>query len=83
MASGCCIVATPTSGVTEQIRHRHSGYIAYRISGPSLGEALREAMDDPNGRAHCAENARRRVEEEFSEATMVARYLELYQSLQR
>lgn len=81
MAAKCCVVATPTSGVGEQIQHRKSGFLAFRFSGPSLTEALAEALAHPEMRMNCGENARRRIEEEFSKDVMVSRHIELYQSL--
>ena len=81
MSSKCCVVATPTSGVAEQIQHRKNGFVAFRLSAASLGETLNEALTHPDVRVNCGENARRRVEEEFSEEIMVARHLHLYESL--
>ena len=81
MSAKCCVVSTPTSGVTEQIQHRKSGCLAFRLSGASLGEALNDALSHPNLRENCGENARCRVQEEFSEELMVARHIALYESL--
>ena len=79
MSAKCCVVATPTSGVTEQIAHGKSGYLANEISGESLGEVLREALSQSVERSAYGNAARLRVEQEFSEAVMVDRYLSLYQ----
>ena len=81
MSSKCCVVATPTSGVTEQLQHRKTGCLAFRLSGASLGEALNDAIAHPNLRVNCAENARAEIEREFSEELMVARHIALYESL--
>ena len=81
MSSKCCVVSTPTSGVTEQIQHRKSGYLAFSLSASSLADALNEALANPDVRLNCGENARCRVEAGFSEEGMIARHIELYQDL--
>lgn len=78
MSAKCCVVATPTSGVVEQIEQRKTGFVAEEISGLSLGLALREAMLSPKERRICGESAREKVEREFSQELMVARHLKLY-----
>ena len=81
MSSKCCVVATPTSGVTEQIEHQKSGLLASEISGEALGCALKEALADPQARMRLGDAARLRVEQEFSEELMVARHIELYRNV--
>ena len=81
MSAKCCVVATPTSGVTEQIQHRKSGYLGFSLSAASLADALNEALTNRDVRLNCGENARCRVEAEFSEEVMIARHLALYESL--
>ncbi|MEI6349877.1 MAG: glycosyltransferase [Verrucomicrobiota bacterium] len=83
MSSKCCIVSTPTSGVTEQIEHGSTGFLATEISGKSLGEALDEALSGDAGRLAIGENARRRVEQKFSETVMLTRHIDLYHDLRR
>jgi glycosyltransferase involved in cell wall biosynthesis len=81
MASGCCVVATPTGGVKEQITDRQSGLLASEITGEALGMALRVALTDPALRARLGAAARARVIENFTEEQMVARYLEVYREV--
>ncbi len=78
MAAECCVVATPTGGVKEQIAHRTTGLLSEEITGSSLAKQLREALAHPLQRRACGANARQRVEKEFSEERMVTAHLELY-----
>ena len=78
MAAQCCVVATPTDGVVEQIQDGISGVVADEISGPALGAALQRALADPTLRARTAEAARTRVSRDFNEALFVERHRQLY-----
>ena len=78
MSAKCCVVATPTGGVVEQIEPGRTGYLAEQSSGKSLGLALREALVDPEQCLIHAEQARREVELQFSEERMIQRHLDLY-----
>lgn len=80
MASGCCLVSTPTGGVCEQVTDGENGFLATGISGAALAQSLREALENPARRQHCANAGRERVEREFDEKQMITRYLELYQN---
>jgi glycosyltransferase involved in cell wall biosynthesis len=81
MAAGCCVVATPTGGVVEQITDHASGLLAAEISGHALGDALRVAIGDTGLRVRLGIAARERVIAQFTEARMVTRYLELYREV--
>ncbi len=81
MASECCVVATPTGGVVEQIEHERSGLLARDISGEALGEALRIAMSDRVSQRQLGKAGRERVLAHFTEAEMIRRYLELYREV--
>jgi glycosyltransferase involved in cell wall biosynthesis len=83
MASECCVVATPSGGVVEQVQDRTSGLLACAISGEALGEALRVALGDEELRIRLGRAARQRVIENFTEERMIARYLELYRDVIR
>jgi glycosyltransferase involved in cell wall biosynthesis len=81
MASGCCVVATPSVGVVEQITDGENGFLAENISGSALAAALDRALKEPASIAAMGENARQTVINKFSEARMVEGHLRLYQSL--
>ena len=78
MSAACCVVATPTGGVAEQVEPGKSGLVARDISGAALTAALREALSRPGLLRTLGEAARERVMRFFSEETMVSRYLKLY-----
>jgi glycosyltransferase involved in cell wall biosynthesis len=78
MASGCCVVATPSGGVTEQITDGETGFLASAISGEALAEALIRA---PKTRAELRDigaRARRSVIENFSEDRMIEAHRRVY-----
>ena len=81
MASGCCVVATPSGGVVEQIADGKDGLLAADISGKSLAAALQRALDSPKEIQTLGENARSTVIERFSEDTMIDEHVCLYRSL--
>lgn len=81
MSSECCVVATPTGGVPEQIEHGKSGLLAQAIDGESLGAVLREALGDRASCQQLGRQARTHVADCFPEKRMVGEYLELYRSV--
>jgi len=81
MASGCCVVATPSGGVVEQIADAENGFLAGNISGQGLAAALDRALKEPATIAAMGENARQTVIKKFSELSMVEAHLRLYRSL--
>jgi glycosyltransferase involved in cell wall biosynthesis len=83
MASGCCVVATPSGGVVEQITDGENGLLAAEISGSALANALNRAMDSRDRISRIGEDARRTVFEKFSEDAMVEAHLRLYEALKK
>jgi Glycosyltransferase len=81
MASGCCVVATPSGGVVEQITDGENGFLAAAISGEALAAALARALELRKEISRLGQNARRTVIEKFSEDTMIDRHVRLYQGL--
>jgi glycosyltransferase involved in cell wall biosynthesis len=81
MASACCVVATPTGGVVEQIEHQRSGILSRDISGEALGDALRLALSDGAAREEIGKAARERIIANFSEERMIGSYLDLYREV--
>lgn len=81
MSAKCCIVSTPTDGVTEQVEHGISGFLAASFEPDALATALKCALANPDQMRSCAENARERVEAEFSEKAMLDRHLALYREM--
>jgi glycosyltransferase involved in cell wall biosynthesis len=81
MASGCCVVATASGGVVEQVRDGENGFLAAEISGSALANALDRALCSRALIPMIGENARRTVIEKFSEDAMIEAHLRLYASL--
>jgi len=79
MSARCCVVATPTSGVNEQILDGRTGFMAREIEGKALGEVLQGTVARPDEVAAAGVAAREQVEKEFSEQVMVDRHLALYE----
>lgn len=81
MAAGCCVVAAPGEGVTEMVEDGRSGFLAARMEGGALGEALRGALRDPEMAARMGMAARDRVVQEFSEERMIREHIGLYERI--
>jgi glycosyltransferase involved in cell wall biosynthesis len=81
MASACCVVATPSGGVVEQIEDGEDGFLATEISGSSLATALDRALLSQDQISVIGQNARKKVIEKFNENAMIDAHLQLYQSL--
>jgi glycosyltransferase involved in cell wall biosynthesis len=81
MASGCCVVATPSGGVVEQITDGETGFLATGISGSALAAALDRPLRSPDNIATIGEKARLMVIENFSEDAMIEAHARLYEDL--
>src|SRR5205823_13845000 len=81
MASGCCVVATPSGGVVEQIEDGEDGFLAGEISGSALAAALDRALRSQDRISVIGQNARKKVIEKFNEDAMIDAHLRLYDSL--
>lgn len=81
MASECCVVATPTSGVTEQIEDGRTGLLATELAGEALGRTLMTALRDAGHRRALGRAARGHVTAHFSTESFVARHLDLYDTM--
>jgi len=81
MSAGCCVVATPSESVSEQIAHGTSGLLAEACTGEALGAELTRACRDRSLRQTLGEGARARVQREFAEPVMIDRHLALYARL--
>jgi glycosyltransferase involved in cell wall biosynthesis len=79
MAAECCVVATPTGGVLEQIETGRTGLLAGAIDGVALAEALKGAFESGEAELRrLGRAARERALMDFSEEAMVSRYLAIY-----
>ncbi|HET6669922.1 MAG TPA: glycosyltransferase family 4 protein [Pyrinomonadaceae bacterium] len=71
MAAGVATVATDTAGAQEIIEDGSSGVLIPIGAIPTMAEAIRQLLIDPQRRKKLAEEARRRVRERFSLERMV------------
>jgi len=83
MASGVPVVATVTGGNPEVVIDGESGLLFPVGDAGRLSAHLLRLYDDKALREQLTERALRRVREEFSLDSMVDRYAQLYESLQR
>jgi glycosyltransferase involved in cell wall biosynthesis len=81
MASRCCVVATPSGGVVEQIIDGENGLLAADVSGQSLALALERALAAPKEVGGLGEKARRTITEKFNEDLTIEAHMQLYHSL--
>ena len=81
MSAGCCVVATPSDSMNEQIAHEITGLIAETFTGAALGVQLTRASRDVSLRRTLGEAARAHAQREFSEPVMIDRHLALYAPL--
>ena len=78
MASGCCVVATPSGGIVEQITDGQTGFLGSAVSGEALAEALSRALQARGELPEFGARARREVIEKFSEDRMIEEHRRLY-----
>lgn len=83
MASACCVVATPTSGVTEQVEDGHTGLLAASMSPSDLANCLSTVLRESALRQRVGLAAREHVATAFSTDRMMRRHLELYDEVVR
>ncbi|MEO0614952.1 MAG: glycosyltransferase [Pseudomonadota bacterium] len=80
-AAGVPVVGFAAGGVMEAVADEHSGLLVESGDAIALGAAIGRLLGDHELRARMGENARRRVEAEFSIEVMVKRYAALYDVL--
>ncbi len=82
-ASACerPIVTTDVPGCREVVLDGETGLLVPPNDPAALAAAVERLLDDPGLRCKLAKNARRRVEENFSDQTINGQTLEVYRSL--
>jgi len=81
MAMKCPVVATDVGGVPEEIPDDDHGWIVPPKDSTTLAAAIQTVLDNPDEGHRRAENARDRVESEFSLTACVDRHESLYRSM--
>jgi glycosyltransferase involved in cell wall biosynthesis len=80
-AAGLAVVATPDRGVVQQIRDGESGLFVPHRSPAAVAAALGCLSDDPALRQRLGSALRSHVEREYSAATIVPRWLALWEEV--
>jgi glycosyltransferase involved in cell wall biosynthesis len=81
MASACCVVATPTSGVIEQVEDGRTGFLAATMSGDDLAKVLLAVLGDASLRRRTGAVARDTATASYSADMMVRRHVALYEEI--
>jgi glycosyltransferase involved in cell wall biosynthesis len=81
MYAGCPVVGSRDGGIPDIVRDGETGLLMPTPNVPGLVQALRQALDDPEGTARRAAAARRMVEEKHTIDVMGRTLLRIYQSV--
>jgi sugar transferase (PEP-CTERM/EpsH1 system associated) len=81
MATSLPVIATATGGTPEVVLDGESGLLIRSGAPEELAERLLDLYRDPKERERLGAAARRRVQSEFSLASMVRQYEEMYEGL--
>ena len=81
MAAGVPIVATQVGGILESIRDNEEGLLVPPGDSMALAQAIARILKDPGLRERLVQNAKARVEKEFSLGKMVRNHEALYQEV--
>ena len=80
MACGCPSVSFDNSGQVDIIDHKKNGYLAAYKDAADLATGIDWVLNKAD-REKLSFNARKKVEENYSEAVVAKQYIELYRSL--
>jgi glycosyltransferase involved in cell wall biosynthesis len=81
LALGTPVVATSVGGIPGAVRHEETGLLVPPRDPRALAAALERLLDEPGLAGRLAAAGRELAAAEYSEATMVGRYVELYSEL--
>jgi glycosyltransferase involved in cell wall biosynthesis len=81
MAMGLPVVATRVSGTPDVVTNEKDGLLIPPESSEALADAMKRIILDPALRQQLGQNARRRVEDEFSMEHVARQYSDLYSRL--
>jgi glycosyltransferase involved in cell wall biosynthesis len=79
MACGTPVVAFNTGGLPEMVDHMHNGYLAKFKSSEDIAMGICEVINGGKT-AIMRENARQKVLDNYTNATVAKQYIEVYQS---
>ncbi len=81
MAMGLPVIATRVSGTPDVVTNEKDGLLIPPESSEALAEAMKRFIFDPGLRQQLGQNARRRIEDEFSMEHVARQYSDLYSRL--
>lgn len=81
MACGAPVVGFQAGGIPEMVEHGKTGLLAPVGDVQALAHAIELLLADERGRSSMGSFSRQRVEQGFSRAAQVQRYLDLYRTL--
>lgn len=81
MAAGLPVIATRVSGTPDVVTNEKDGLLIPPESSESLADAMKRVILDPSLRQRLGQNARRRVEDDYSLERIAGVYSNLYSRL--
>lgn len=83
MAAGTPVVAFDSTGPSDTISHKETGYLANPFDSSDLADGIRYLLEDHQRYARIAENGRDRTVQKYQYKDVAKQYYELYQQLIR
>ena len=77
-ACGCPVVAFNTTGLTDVVEHKHTGYLAEAFSVNDLAKGILWVLADKDRHAKLSFQARQRAVSLWSDEVVVPQYMEVY-----
>jgi glycosyltransferase involved in cell wall biosynthesis len=81
MACGLPVVSTAIGGIKDFLRHGENGLVVEPGNGEQLREALERLIEDTGLAAALGQAALRTVQEHYTEAKIISRYVELFRGM--
>lgn len=81
MASGCAVVASNIGGLPEVLTDGDGGFLCPLGETDMMAQRVLELLDDAKRLESFKQRARQQAEERFSTASIVPRYMELYEQI--
>lgn len=80
LSCGTPVAAFTTGGIPDMVKHKHNGYLAEYRSSADLAAGIAWVYHYPE-RSELRANARKTIEDHFSEGLIARQHIELYESL--
>ncbi len=78
MASGTAVISTKVADIPSMLDHGRAGILIEPGDVAALAGSIKRLLDDPHERARMGNAARRRIEDEYSQAVMIGSLYHLY-----